>query len=91
MPNAGVIIVPQPAHHTGSSTSVPTGYLIGYIAIALAVWAVATYLLARHDKDSGAFLAVISGALAAVCWPLTALAAPFWLLARAAARKPKRG
>ncbi|MGW3072341.1 hypothetical protein [Kitasatospora sp. NPDC001132] len=89
MSTAGVIIIPQPAHH-GASSNMPTGYVIGYIAVALIVWAVATYLLARHDKDTDAFLAVISGALAAVCWPLTILAAPFWLLARAAARKPKR-
>ncbi|GAA2838387.1 hypothetical protein RMN57_13105 [Kitasatospora sp. CM 4170] len=88
MPKAGVIIVPQPAHH-GPSSNVPTGYVVGYIAIALIVWAVATYLLARHDRDTDAFLAVMGGALAAVCWPLTFLAVPFWLIARAAARKPK--
>ncbi|MFD7413504.1 hypothetical protein [Kitasatospora purpeofusca] len=85
---AGVIIVPQPGHVSGGGGSnMPTAYLIGYIAIALAVWAVATYILARNDKDMDAFLAVMGGSVAAICWPLTFLAVPFWLLAKAAKRR----
>ncbi|MEU1284938.1 hypothetical protein [Kitasatospora sp. NPDC005856] len=87
MSNAGVIIIPQPAHH---GSGMPTEYVIGYIAIALIVWIVTAVLLARYDDNSDTGLAVMAGAAAAIGWPLVVLGLPVWLLARAASRKPKR-
>lgn len=86
-------------HHTssgGSGGDAPTSFVIGYAVVALLVWVGTALLLARHPDESGhpAFEpgeAVVGGFLAAVVWPLSAVAACVWWLVTLATRtKPRR-
>lgn len=97
MHTAFVAFVPAPhpaiarSHHGGSGTDVPTGYVIAYVAVALLVWIGTAVVLARHtdkrgehDYDPGE--AVALSAVAAMMWPLSAVAAGVWLLVVLATR-----
>ncbi len=80
----------------GSGTEVPGEYVFAYVAVAVIVWAVVAIVTARRTaarehRGTGPVpppdgeqmsMSVVAGGLAALAWPLSAVACLIWLTVR---------
>ncbi|MFI1485768.1 hypothetical protein [Streptomyces sp. NPDC020747] len=84
------------SNHHGHGSDVPWQFIVGYIAIGLVAWFVTAVLVLRHDQakkgrpvdSEDRFVAVFSGLVSFIGWPLVVVGYGIWRAVEHYTRQP---